>query len=188
MSALPQFPAANDPDAARRLMSSFYVSVIRAHGLALDADEAAALEVAWWREHRILQRERTEDDEGALVEALTRLYAYVYSRPPETVREAARHRALAMRVSDAWVADGCHPGDPRLGVELAELETSYRSLLAAVGHTDFSPRGSTNRGLPDGSSGPVRTPIKAGSVGLRGPVDGSASRHQRSVLRNGTVQ
>jgi hypothetical protein len=80
----------------------------------------------------VLQRERTEDDETALVEALVALYAYVYDRRPEVVRPAARDRALAMRVSDAWVADGCRPDDPRLAQERDLLVSSYTELLAAV--------------------------------------------------------
>jgi hypothetical protein len=122
----------NDPGKARRLMRTFYALVIDAHGLDLDPAKAAELEVDWWHEHRILQRERSDEDESALVEALTRLYAYVYARPPETLREAAAHRARAMRTSDAWVADGCRPGDPRLADELADLERSYDSLLGVV--------------------------------------------------------
>jgi len=122
----------NDPEAARRLMERFYRLVVRSHGLDLDANRAAELEVDWWHEHRVLQREQTHGDESALVEALTRLYAYVYSRPRERMAEAARHRALAMRASDAWVAAGCRREDPRLGQVLADLERSYASLLESV--------------------------------------------------------
>jgi hypothetical protein len=122
----------NDPDAARRLMQRFYALVTRAHALPIDPVEAARLEVDWWHEHRVLQRERTEDDESALVGALARLYAYVYNRAEDSVRDAARHRALAMRISDAWVADGCDPDDPRVNAERAELVASYASLLDAV--------------------------------------------------------
>ncbi len=122
----------NDPDAARRLMARFYALVGRVHGLGLDPVEAARREVDWWHEHRVLQRERTDDDETALVAALTRLYAYVYERPEDSVRPAARHRALAMRISDAWVADGCHLEDPRVREERAELVASYSALLDAV--------------------------------------------------------
>ena len=123
----------NDPDAARRIMARFFALVARAHQLPLEPRRAAELEVAWWREHRILQRERTDDDETALVDALTRVYAYVYDRPEQELREAARHRALAMRISDAWVADGCDPADPRVAAERAELVISYTSLRRAVG-------------------------------------------------------
>lgn len=122
----------NDPDAARELMRRFYRLVATAHRLPIDPAAAARLEVEWWHEHRVLQRERTDDDETALVEALTALYAYVYGRPPGDVRPAARDRALAMRVSDAWVADGCSPDDPRIAQERALLVTGYEKLRAAV--------------------------------------------------------
>lgn len=122
----------NDPDAARELMRRFYRLVVTAHRLPVDPAAAARLEVEWWHEHRVLQRERTDDDETALVEALTALYAYVYSCRPDDVRPAARDRALAMRVSDAWVADGCTPGDPRVAEERTLLITGYEKLRAAV--------------------------------------------------------
>lgn len=122
----------NDPDAARALMARFYALVRRVHALPIDPPQAAQLEVDWWHEHRVLQRERTEDDETTLVAALTRLYAYVYDRDQPVVRDAARHRALAMRICDAWVAGGCRPDDPRIRQVRGELVTSYSSLLDAV--------------------------------------------------------
>jgi len=122
----------NDPDGARRYMERFYVIVAAHHGLAIDPVQAARLEVDWWHEHRILQHERTQDDETRLVEALARLYAYVYGCGTAEVTEAAHHRAVAMRISDDWVADGCDPADPRVRQERAELVRSYASLLDAV--------------------------------------------------------
>ncbi len=123
----------NDPDGARRYMERFYLIVAAHHELTIDPVEAARLEVDWWHEHRVLQRERTDDDETGLVEALTALYAYVYDRPADALRSAARDRALAMRVSDAWVADGCDVADPRVRQERALLVRSYTQLLDAVG-------------------------------------------------------
>ena len=122
----------NHPDAARRYMRRFYRLVARAHRLRLDPVEAARLEVAWWHEHRVLQRERTDDDEGPLVTALAELYAYVYDRPSAVMQAAARDRALAMRISDQWVADGCDPADDRLREERHLLIRSYTELLDAV--------------------------------------------------------
>jgi hypothetical protein len=48
------------------------------------------------------------------------------------VLPAARLRAEAMDVSDAWVERGCDPDDPELAREGALLVRSYASLLAAV--------------------------------------------------------
>lgn len=126
----------NDPDAARRIMARFFALVARAHRLPIDPVRAAELEVDWWREHRILQRERTDDDESALVAALTTVYAYVYGRPEAELQEAARHRALAMRISDDWVAGGCDRDDPRVAAERAELVTGYTLLRRTVGSRD----------------------------------------------------
>jgi hypothetical protein len=82
--------------------------VARVHRLRIDPVEAARLEVIWWHEHRVLQRERTDADETALVSALAELYAYVYDRPAPLLQDAARDRAHAMRISDAC-PDAPHP-------------------------------------------------------------------------------
>src|SRR3954468_23511817 len=47
----------NDPEACRRRMRRFYALVARRHGERFDLDEAARLEVEWWRVHRVHQRE-----------------------------------------------------------------------------------------------------------------------------------
>jgi hypothetical protein len=122
----------NDPDGARVAMRRFYALVARDQGLTLDPARAAELEVAWWHEHRVLQRERTDGDETALVRALREVYAYVYGVPEADLEVAARARALAMRISDAWVADGCDPQDDRLHEERRLLVESYTRLLDAV--------------------------------------------------------
>src|SRR3954452_20994504 len=122
----------NDPDAARAVLRRFYALVARDQGLSLEAERAADLEVAWWREHRVLQRERTDADEAELVRALQEVYAYVYGVPEADVEAAARARALAMRISDDWVAAGCDPQDDRLHAERRLLVESYTRLLDAV--------------------------------------------------------
>jgi hypothetical protein len=123
---------ANDPDGARRCMRAFYALVARRHGETFDIAEAARLEVEWWRIHRELQREDPNGDEGALVDALAALYAHVYAVPVAGVRLAAQERALAMRHSDRWVAEGCDRDGPLVAEERAALVRSYSALLAAV--------------------------------------------------------
>jgi hypothetical protein len=122
----------NDPDGARAVMRRFYALVARDQRPDVDTAHAAELEVAWWREHRVLQRERTDGDETELVRALREVYAYVYGVPEADVERAARARALAMRVSDAWVDAGCDPRDDRLHEERRLLVESYTRLLDAV--------------------------------------------------------
>lgn len=124
----------NDPGAAQRLMRRFYALVARTHGGPADPAVSARLEVTWWRVHRELQRERPDDDGAPLVEALAELYGYVYSQPVDDVRPAARLRAEAMRISDAWVAAGRDPGSPLLAREESALVRGYALLLAAVHH------------------------------------------------------
>jgi hypothetical protein len=125
----------NDPEGARRCMRRFYALVRLTYGAPANPAKAAELEVEWWRAHRENQystEPRGADDE--LVEAVTRLYAYLYSEPEDAVRSAAVHRAEAMDLSDQWVAAGCPPDSELLPREHAALVRSYAALLAAVHH------------------------------------------------------
>jgi hypothetical protein len=124
-------PNPGDPDGARRCMTRFYALLLLTHGAPADPARAARLEVDWWAAHREHQYDEGSDD-GPLVTALTRLYAYVYGTKEEAVRPAAQHRARAMDISDQWVAEGHEPGSPLIATERAELVRCYASLLAAV--------------------------------------------------------
>jgi hypothetical protein len=122
----------NDPDGAQRAMERFYALLRRHHDELYDPREAARLEVEWWRIHREHQRHGSERDEQALIEALARLYAYAYAVPEDSVWLAGEQRALAMRLSDRWVAEGCDLASPLIADEQAALVRSYAALLAAV--------------------------------------------------------
>ncbi|MQA16778.1 MAG: hypothetical protein GEV09_22375 [Pseudonocardiaceae bacterium] len=122
----------NDPARAQRLMCRFYALVARTHGGDYDPAEAARLDVAWWRVHRELQRERPSDEDTPLVEALAALYGYVYGLAADDVRAAARGRVEAMRISDRWVAAGRDPASPLIAAERAALVRGYAALLAVV--------------------------------------------------------
>jgi hypothetical protein len=122
----------NDPVAARRCMERFYQMVARRYGERFDPARAAVLEVEWWRVHRERQRIEPQGDAARLIDALAALYAYVYSSPVDAVRRAAAERALAMDLSDRWVAEGCRLDDRQLREERAALVRSYAALLAAV--------------------------------------------------------
>jgi hypothetical protein len=121
----------NDPDAARASMRRFYKLVRKHSDLTFEPTRAAELEVEWWRAHRARQRDDTAT-RADLERALVDLYSYVYSTPREKMHDAARWRAEAMDLSDAWVADGCDLADSRLGAEQRALVASYGSLLHAV--------------------------------------------------------
>jgi hypothetical protein len=125
----------NDPDGARETMRRFYVLVCRRHGERFDPVEAARLEVEWWRVHRVHQRDDPSSSEEPLIDALAALWGYVYAVDPSAVRHAASERALAMRYSDEWVADGCSLSSGLIPLERAALIRSYAALLAAV-HVD----------------------------------------------------
>jgi hypothetical protein len=122
----------NDAAGAQATMRRFYDLVATEHGLLLDVDRAAELEVEWWRVHRYLQRESVDGSVEPLTDALTTLYAHVYGAPAEAMRPAAALRAEAMVVSDRWVDEGCDLGSPLLVDELTGLVRSYGALHAAV--------------------------------------------------------
>jgi hypothetical protein len=120
----------NDPDTARAYMRRFYTLVARRGRESFDVDEAARLEVEWWRVHRALQHEGLPLD--SLVDAVAALYAHVYGVPAAAVREAAEGRADGMVISDKWVADGTDPGSPAIAEERAALVRGYTALREAV--------------------------------------------------------
>ena len=62
----------------------------------------------------------------------------MYAVPEATVREAARLRVEAMRLSDAWVAAGCSWTDPNRMVERRTLIASCAALRAAVDEPGLS--------------------------------------------------
>jgi hypothetical protein len=122
----------NDPETARAAMRHFYELVARTSQESFDIDEAARLEINWWRIHRHLQRESSDGSIEPLTDALAELYAHVYTVPVERVRPAAAHRAEAMRISDAWVEAGAKSGSPAIAEERSELIKGYAQLRAAV--------------------------------------------------------
>jgi hypothetical protein len=128
----------NDPDGARRAMERFYRLVAQRHVESFDPARAAELEVEWWRVHREHQHGDSTDGDRPLVEALARLYAYVYGVHEVDVRVAAEQRALAMEHSDRWVSEGCETSSPLIELERAALVRSYAGLLAAI-HTSDPP-------------------------------------------------
>jgi hypothetical protein len=128
----------NDPERARACMRRFYTLVKLTYGEPANPAKAAELELDWWRVHREGQHRdgshAIDDAEPAeeLVEALTRLYCYLYGAPEAVLQPAAVHRARAMDLSDQWVRQGCQPDSRLLPLEHAALVRSYAALLAAV--------------------------------------------------------
>ena len=121
----------NDADGAREQMRRFYALVAARGDLPIDPVRASALEVEWWRVHRLHQHHEdvTRDQ---LVSALVDLYAYVYGADAERVEPAARYRVEAMDLSDRWVSSGCDRADPILAAERRALVASHSALLDAV--------------------------------------------------------
>ncbi len=120
-----------DPAGARRCMRRFYALLRLAHGEPADPARAAQLEVKWWAVHRAHQRGDGGDPQP-LVEALSRLYAFLFGIDKVALWPAAEHRARAMDISDQWVDEGCQLDSPLLPAARAALVRSYAALLAAV--------------------------------------------------------
>jgi hypothetical protein len=120
----------NDPERARRYMRRFYALVSATYGQPRDPAESARLEIEWWRVHRVAQPAPGAGDE--LVDALARLYAFVFGVPESAVRPAAFHRCRAMKISDQWVTEGMRSDSPLLAWERTVLVRSYAALLAAI--------------------------------------------------------
>ena len=121
----------SDPAGARRCMRRFYALLRLAHGEPADPARAARLEVEWWAVHRTHQRGE-DGDRQPLVDALSRLYAYVFGVDEVALWPAVEYRARAMDISDRWVKEGCQPDSPLLPAERAALVRSYAALLAAI--------------------------------------------------------
>ncbi len=124
----------NDPDRAQACMRKLYALVKLRYGQPADPARAASLEIDWWRAHR--QRQYAcgpADVADELVEAVARLYSYLFGVVEAVVRPAAVHRVQAMDLSDQWVREGCQADSPLLSLERAALVRAYTALHAAVG-------------------------------------------------------
>jgi hypothetical protein len=124
----------NDPDRAQACMRKLYALVKLRYGQPADPARAASLEIDWWRAHR--QRQYAcgpADVADELVEAVARLYSYLFGVVEAVVRPAAVHRVQAMDLSDQWVREGCRADSPLLSLERAALVRAYTALHAAVG-------------------------------------------------------
>ena len=109
-------PADNDPDGARRCMERFYRLVAQDSGETVDTVEAARLEVDWWRAHRVAQHGPARNGAGAghgeVVDALVRLYAFLYRTEPSEVAPAAALRVAAMDGLGPVGGGRLRPGQP----------------------------------------------------------------------------
>jgi hypothetical protein len=119
----------NDIPLAERYMRRFYAFIQRIHRESFDVEQTARLDVNWWVIHRRLFG-RTDNQE--LIDALVALYSATYPVLPDSVREAAYHRAQAMVHSDRWVTEGRDDDSPLLAQEEDELIKSYTALRRAV--------------------------------------------------------
>ena len=113
-------------------MRRFYALVRLSYGGAATPGGGgqAARSTGWARAPEDAASPAITDDE--LVEAVTRLYSYLYGEPAADVRPAAEGRVRAMHLSDQWVREGCLPDSPLLPQVRAALVRCYASLLAAV--------------------------------------------------------
>ena len=121
----------NHPRRAEACMRRFYALVRLTYGEPANPAKAAELEISWWRAHREAQHSQGATNQD-LIEALIRLYGYLYDEPEDALRPAAVHRARAMDLSGQWVKEGCQPDSELLPLEHAALVRAHAALLAAV--------------------------------------------------------
>src|SRR4029077_7728782 len=95
----------NPPKRAGACVRRFSALLRLSYGEPSNPAKAAELEVDWWRVHREVQYDLGSTPHE-LIEALVRLYCYLYGESEEAVRPAAVHRAQAMDLSDQWVEGG----------------------------------------------------------------------------------
>ena len=121
----------NDPEGRAALHAVVLRAGRAAPPRAYDVDEAARLEVEWWRVHRTgsarrrtRTRTRSTTRSPRSTPTCTACAARRCSWPPQSTRARAR--------SDRGVDDGCDPESPALTDERAMLVRSYAALLAAV--------------------------------------------------------
>jgi hypothetical protein len=145
----------NDPERARRCMQRFYALVEATYGEPRDPAESARLEVEWWRVHRSGQP-AAPAARDELVDALARLYAFVFGVAESDVRPAAVNRCRAMEVSDQWVAQGRRADSPLLLLQRAALVRSYEALLVAVQCGTGTQPGGRSDGTDRSDIGPPR--------------------------------
>ncbi len=128
--------AAGDAPAARSAMARFYALVAGRYPVPFDPAAAAALEVEWWRVHRLRRADPDTTPVLDVVDSLTALYDYLFTSDSATVRQAAELRVEAMEVSARWVAAGRRRGDPLLIRERRALVDSYTLLGTLTGLPD----------------------------------------------------
>ncbi|MBI3915051.1 MAG: hypothetical protein HY327_12810 [Chloroflexi bacterium] len=119
----------NDIPRAEIFMRRFYRLLNRVHGLHLDVEQAARVDVNWWIVHRKLFG---NPNNAELVDALQQYYALAYHAKPAALHDAAKHRALGMLYSDQWVNAGKPAQSPLLEKEEEELRIGYVALRAAL--------------------------------------------------------
>jgi hypothetical protein len=102
-------------------MRRFYDVLARTHHLDIDPQQAADLEVDWWRIP--LECATNGSDYEPITCAIARTYSHVYQTPQPSLQAAARERTEAMRINDK---QGPIP-------EVTEhLVSSYKELHNAV--------------------------------------------------------
>lgn len=103
---------------------------------SVDAEEVARCELRWW----VVRREIGLAAGSAAGDAITRLYAAIYSRPEPAVAEAGRLRGEAAEVRDRGATvdpDGSTGRGSAYWPEVARLlRRSYRELHAALNAPD----------------------------------------------------
>jgi hypothetical protein len=118
-------PKEHDLAQVEKLIRRLYEFIRRIHNESFDLDEVTRWEFKWWVVHREFFG---QENNLAVVEALTNEYAALFQVEPARVREAAFYRAQAILFSDWWVMEGRDPHSLRLAQEEEAFYRSYSAL------------------------------------------------------------
>jgi hypothetical protein len=92
-------PVDNDIATAQRHLANYFAKARRYAGIAADAEQLAALEMAYWVVHRQLairrQQNQADHDIEPMIEALAHLHAALFDATAAAMRPSAQARALA---------------------------------------------------------------------------------------------
>jgi hypothetical protein len=122
-------PKDHDMAVIERHLAAFYKLALRSSGLHYDPQQAAALELRYWEEHRRLSG---LPDKTSFIEALTALHAALFDLPPQEVRHSAEVRVAANNILDTITSHtSADPTGDWLRCEEL-LRESYGSIQAAI--------------------------------------------------------
>jgi hypothetical protein len=118
-------PVENKPSVVQQHLERYYRVACRWSSFEFSPVRAAALEIAYWIEHRRLSG---KPDKGPFIDAMTALHAELFGLPPERARDSAEWRVRANNTVDL-ITSGTSTNPEADWAQLEdELRECYRSV------------------------------------------------------------